>query len=344
MYFALVSLLLAVAVGSAASRPTEEERVRLWYEAGNTWPPRWQDETSEFKEAMRVREEELMMLPGADERWENFMQYTQSRLVPRFTPMGFKLMQTPPSIQARLKAALDKALENFDAIPNEPQIDALYTPIPSKFVRLRGLDWQIHNELLSLHEEWSGLKLRPTSIYGLRLNRNGSSLVMHYDKVETHVISAIVHVDHDYDGHEPWPIEIEDHNGQVHSVTLEPGQMLFYESASCLHGRRKSFKGKYYASVFVHYQPVDKSIWNFSIDDVIASVPPHWKNGVVEDHGNRWAGQGLTLESTVTQGAPPRVIEGKPVPDLKAYWRKRRGQPDLPAHSDAVHPSLQGDL
>lgn len=43
-------------------------------------------------------------------------------------------------------------------------------------------------------------------------------------------------------------------------------QMLFYESAACLHGRRKLFNGKYYASVFSHYQPVDKSVWNYTIE------------------------------------------------------------------------------
>jgi hypothetical protein len=52
------------------------------------------------------------------------------------------------------------------------------------------------------------------------------------------VISSIVHIAHEYDDEkEPWPIEIEDHDGQLHSVALQEGQMLFYESASCLHGR-----------------------------------------------------------------------------------------------------------
>lgn len=42
--------------------------------------------------------------------------------------------------------------------------------------------------------------------------------------------------------------------------------MLFYESAACLHGRRKILNGKYYASVFSHYQPVDRSVWNYTIE------------------------------------------------------------------------------
>ena len=31
-------------------------------------------------------------------------------------------------------------------------------------------------------------------------------------------------------------------------------QQLFYESAKCLHGRMTQFRGKYYGSLFVHYQ------------------------------------------------------------------------------------------
>jgi len=81
------------------------------------------------------------------------------------------------------------------------------------------------------------------------------------------VISSIIHITHKYDDdNEPWPIEIEDHNGVMHAVSLEPGQMLFYESAVCLHGRRKKFKGQYYGSLFVHYQPVDPQIWNYTIE------------------------------------------------------------------------------
>jgi hypothetical protein len=38
-----------------------------------------------------------------------------------------------------------------------------------------------------------------------------------------------------------------------------------YESAACAHGRRRVLKGRYYASAFAHYQPVDASVWNYTI-------------------------------------------------------------------------------
>jgi hypothetical protein len=46
--------------------------------------------------------------------------------------------------------------------------------------------------------------------------------------MQTHVISSIVHIAHEYDDdNRPWPIEIEDHDGVLHAVNLEPGQVRF---------------------------------------------------------------------------------------------------------------------
>ncbi len=300
-----------------SARPTEEERVRLWYEAGNVWPPEWQDESDGMKRLLAHREVEIQTgILGGDERWENWLQLTQNRMLPKFTSRGFRIIQTPAHVHAKLKAAVDKALENWDEIPLEGNIDVIYHPegnIP-KFVRLGALQREVIEDLKELHEQWGGMKLEPTSAYGVRLYQNGSSLVMHQDKVQTHVISSIVHIAHKYDDpNQPWPIEIEDHDGNLHSVVLETGQMLFYESAKCLHGRMTALKGQYYGSIFLHYAPVDKSIWDYTVDDIIANIPPHWRDGIdeAEGKGSRWAGACVTVDSRVAIGAPPRKRRGK---------------------------------
>jgi hypothetical protein len=51
--------------------------------------------------------------------------------------------------------------------------------------------------------------------------------------------------------------------------------MLFYESAACLHGRRQILRGKYYASAFTHYQPVDPKVWHFKTEVGIRSCRWH---------------------------------------------------------------------
>ena len=61
-------------------------------------------------------------------------------------------------------------------------------------------------------------------------------------------------MDHDNDkGSEPWPILIESFDGNIAEVALESGDMLFYESSKCMHGRPRKFKGRFYSSLFIHY-------------------------------------------------------------------------------------------
>lgn len=298
-------------------RPTEEERVKLWYAEGNVWPPKWQPETPEYAIHRAKREEEIFnQLTFSDERWENMLQFTQSLLVPKFTEVGFELIQTPKHVQDKLKEAVDKGVANWDNLRSEGSVDVIYKDADyknPKFVDIGGLSKYVLDELKELHEEWvGGIELRGTSAYGVRLYQNGSSLAMHHDKVETHVISSIVHIAHEYDDdNEPWPIQIEDHNGKLHSVNLEPGQMLFYESAKCLHGRMTLLKGKYYGSIFLHYQPVDKSIWDYNVEKIIASVPPHWRKNIKYENQKspRYAGAAITIDSRATEHALkiPRV-------------------------------------
>lgn len=72
------------------------------------------------------------------------------------------------------------------------------------------------------------------------------------------VASAILNVAQDVD--EDWPTEIYDHDGQAHNITLHPGEMLLFESASCIHGHPFPLKGRYYASIFIHFEPTGRPL------------------------------------------------------------------------------------
>jgi hypothetical protein len=72
-----------------------------------------------------------------------------------------------------------------------------------------------------MFSEWAGVELEPTSVYGVRIYRNGSTLRDHLDVLETHVISGILHVASDLDS--PYPIQIEDGFGKLASADLKPG-------------------------------------------------------------------------------------------------------------------------
>ncbi len=58
------------------------------------------------------------------------------------------------------------------------------------------------------------------------------------------VSSAIILVAQDAD--EPWPIEVYDHTGKAHNVTMLPGDMVLYESHTVLQGRPFPTNDHYY--------------------------------------------------------------------------------------------------
>merc|ERR1711924_225073 len=120
-----------------------------------------------------------------------------------------------------------------------------------------------------------GVPLEMTAFYGIRIYEHNSTLAMHVDRANTHVISSILHIDHDYgEGTDSWPIEIVDLHGKVQAVELLPGEMLLYESSKCQHGRPKPFLGRWYASAFLHFRPREN--WPYDNGHRVAAVPPHF--------------------------------------------------------------------
>lgn len=136
-------------------------------------------------------------------------------------------------------------------------------------------------ELKPILEAWAGVELIPAIAYGFRLYRNDSSLWMHLDRTQTHVISAIYHIASS-ENSEPWPVVIEDYAGNTNSVVLKPGDILLYESAKNFHGRPTKFIGDWYTSLFVHFFPRE---WNRVDHDVDShyAIPPFWADVVPDD-------------------------------------------------------------
>ena len=117
----------------------------------------------------------------------------------------------------------------------------------------REISDDIHKTLQPQLEKWCGLKLEPTFVYGIRKYGRDARLKMHRDRIETHLISAILNVDQDVD--EDWALHIEDHFYRRHKLNLLPGEMIFYEGGKLFHGRPEPLEGKFFSNVFVHYKP-----------------------------------------------------------------------------------------
>jgi hypothetical protein len=190
--------------------------------------------------------------------------------------ISWGLTRAPDHIVQELKKKLH---DNLETAPMEGKVNVIENESDETrplFIRNDEMNARLLQELKPMHEEWAGVDLEGEIAYGLRAYRNNSRLLMHVDRSRTHIISCILHIDHSEDS-EDWPIVIEDFQGNTNEVVLTSGDMLFYESSKCLHGRPHTFKGSWYSSIFVHYYPVG---WN-KIDrsaEIHYSVPPIWSN------------------------------------------------------------------
>jgi prolyl 4-hydroxylase len=127
--------------------------------------------------------------------------------------------------------------------------------------KLRGggfaLKQKLWNEAHDVIAEWTGQELTQCSLYGVRIYHEDAMLATHVDRLPL-VSSAIINIDQDLD--EPWPLEVIGHDGKAYNVTMEPGDMVLYESHSVLHGRPFPLKGRFMANIFVHFEPTGHTV------------------------------------------------------------------------------------
>ena len=170
--------------------------------------------------------------------------------------LGFRKAVVPAHVHERL---LDHLHRNIHKFRSEPANDFLKTEnsraYPSLLYQDEAFNSWLLGELQPAHEEWSGVVLRRAACYGIRVYQPGSYLYNHVDRTRTHVVSATICVDHR--SNKPWPLHIADHEDVYHKVTIDPGEMVFFEGARLVHGRPEPFDGEYYANIFVHYTPLD---------------------------------------------------------------------------------------
>jgi prolyl 4-hydroxylase len=189
--------------------------------------------------------------------------YSNDQDLPKFTELGFKKLKIPQNIWDYILEIYDKA----KAFKTEENLDNKAQVIPSSLGtnsadifsldNLPDMRAKLHLDFLQLHKEWAGVEIEPTWIYGIRSYNKGASLYFHRDRIATHHISSIICVDKDLADQEDWALNIEGHDGKMYDVYLQPGEMILYESAKCLHGRKDTFKGEFFRNLFVHYKLKD---------------------------------------------------------------------------------------
>ena len=186
----------------------------------------------------------------------SYIKRTSGDILPNYSTNGFKKRRIPKELYKKImlwyKAHQNQFKKNEIYIPCLKNKDSKKTGIANLTEDIKK---EIDKVLKPILQEWSGKVLEQTAIYGIRSYLNGTSLDVHTDKEQTHVISAILHIEDDSD--EPWPLHIKDNYYRQHKIYFEPGDMVLYESARCEHGRPTKFKGKYYRNLYVHYRPTN---------------------------------------------------------------------------------------
>jgi len=154
-------------------------------------------------------------------------------------------------------------------------------------------------------EDWTGEDLTPSSIYGIRVYKENAVLLPHVDRLPL-VASAMINIAQDLD--EDWPLEIYDHDGMAHNVTLQPGEMLLFESHSAIHGRPFPLKGRFAAFLFIHFEPTGHSLRHGMMVDQL-NVEKQYKESTRQKQGGQSA----------TAMLPPYILRESPE---EIHWRQ----------------------
>jgi prolyl 4-hydroxylase len=82
---------------------------------------------------------------------------------------------------------------------------------------------------------------------------------------------------------------VYDRHDRAVNVTMEPGDMVLYESGSLIHGRPFPLKGRYFANIFIHFEPTGRRLGQQQPGDSsyapTGDLPPYLKADTPEaDH------------------------------------------------------------
>ncbi|KAG7368599.1 ankyrin repeat domain protein [Nitzschia inconspicua] len=195
------------------------------------------------------------------------MTRRQPQSMVNYTSTGFKKIKAPPKVWDMLSSYWernkdDRQLENWgkgNIYTNNWESETYMVSVDNAGLRGGGQKFKndIWNAVRPTIEEWTGMKLQPTSLYGIRVYTEGAILAPHVDRLPL-VSSCIINVAQDVE--EPWLLEVYDRHDRAVNVTMEPGDMVLYESGSLTHGRPYPLKGNFYANIFIHFEPTGERL------------------------------------------------------------------------------------
>lgn len=199
-----------------------------------------------------------------DRRRRDFdVGYFSTRL-PHFTPTGFKRMRLPAELHSYMQRWLRANKNSSRPESSQPAFGfncntgydnddwvVPYRPITEEDGRqFAALSEWIRAAL----SQWTGQNVNErTAVYGARQYHRGSICGMHTDAMQTHAFSAIYQLDQQ-GMDQPWGLDYVTHGGEEGRAFMEPGDVMLYESASSIHGRKTPLRGDEFTNVFFHFR------------------------------------------------------------------------------------------
>lgn len=207
-------------------------------------------------EEMDIRQE---VKSAMNDQWDEHLRVKRT-----FSPLGFAKGRLPEDVFGSMRAFYynnrnppHRLMEEWDRkgiFVNYWETDCNLIMIPWSVKKI----WQIR--LKDAVQQWAGVEIEQTDLYGIRQYEAGARLLTHVDRISTHAVSLIVNI---AQGNltNPWTVEVYDHADRLHEVVMHPGDIVYYESAKALHGRNTPLAGGYYANIFTHYRPIGDPKW-----------------------------------------------------------------------------------
>jgi hypothetical protein len=117
-------------------------------------------------------------------------------------------------------------------------------------------------------------------------------------------------------------VEIYDFADRLHEVVMDPGDIVYYESAKCLHGRNTPLDGDFYVNLFAHYRPIGDDTW-FLKPNPPGTPEPLLDIGkcTVNSHSFAHGQQAVTCENEAVTMLSPTMHTINNSDDLFKWWK-----------------------
>ena len=176
----------------------ETERIEFYEKNGYRWPPTkatqgWppvaRKESAAYKKSRDEMEAWIRRnLTTYKATWDEWSSMVQSRAMPRFTEQGFAVVDySDTDFYRELKAQYDKNVRDPVAF-SQLRKEKMQGTGNARFYSQSQLNARLLDGLRPNLEAWSGIELQNGQSYGVRVYGEGSTLVNHIDRCETHVI------------------------------------------------------------------------------------------------------------------------------------------------------------